>query len=406
MIATSFDANIRWNIILNLLLQLTNMLAPLMLVPLLFSRLGAEVYGKLIYLLSIAGFLTAIIDAGLANYCSSRVARLEEQERNDFFLCVQALKLFFFFAMISILFIVLSVFGSSFSYSEWLLVIGYILLGVLSPYWYFLGIEKLGKITLLTGIGKLISLVLAFLVVDDDGSLKEALFVYIVSLVLPLLILKNFRYREMISSRGRFVAKSAGLLSDAYPLLLSNFGVSLYTNLNGFFVASFLGYGAAGLFGAAERVVKGAQQVVTSVSQAMIGRFSTSNSFALTNGYLKSIFILCALTAFSLYIAASTALPMIGLGEAEIISMTRQLSVVIFLGGCSSSLGIAYLLPREDLKFMASTILGAGFLNVALLYIFSLSFGQSGVVAAIILTEMMILLIFAMRCRMMASKIV
>jgi PST family polysaccharide transporter len=400
---TMIDTKLVQNVSLNIYLQVLNVAAPLIALPILLNRLSIENYGKVVFVLSISAFFVALGDMGLTNYASSKVRIKNNVERCRFFIHVNLLKAIVSIMLSPLFFLIMVLVGEDLSFKFLLLSYGFVFFSCISPFWYFLGLEKLHAITVFTFIGRVLFLLIIFLFVKDTSDTAIVICAYLVGALLPLFAYSQVEYHNIKLNLGESIIAIKELFLTTLPLLISNIGVSIYTSLNGFVVGSVLSYDAAGLFGAAERVIKGAQQVVSSFAQAFVGRFAMISDPKSRRIYLGIIFGIAAFSAWFAHTFAPFILPFIGINNDSIIRLSIDLSYVIIFGTMSSALCLAYLLPRNDLSFMAYSLMFIGCINLLAVIIITPYFGLAVVPKIIVASELILLFIFFLRINLVTG---
>jgi len=392
-----FEEKIFTNMSLNTFLQFINILAPIIAVPILIDSLGLEYYGITVSILSISAFFIALSEMGLTNYASSKISIKHERHKLKYFFAINMLKilsLIFLFPFFILVFLFVS-----FEISYTLILFSYlfVILNCLSPYWYFLGMEKLPNFTFISFIGKLLFIAILVLFVDNEHDINIVLGAYCIGAAFPLLAITKINiinFKKDLKNSLRIVIP---ILKKTQPLFLSNIGIASYTSLNGFLIGQYLTLEFAGLYGAAERMVKGVQQITTSVAQGSVARLSDFKKI-IENRKLIFLIFLTSLSALVLfYFFISDLAPIIGIDNPEIIYLSKLLSPVILFGTLSTTICLAFLIPLDDIGFMSLVTFLAGLFNCLMIIIIASRVGLFVAPLTIVFIEFAIMSLFILR---------
>ena len=154
-------------------LQMTNYLVPILVIPLLLSRVGLESYGMIVLAQGIMNFAVAFADFGL-NLTGTRLISLArgdlvlERSVTQKILVIKVFLLLVTFVGLSFLVKIVSPWQPY----EYLILISYFIVigNVLMPVWYFQGVQKMTWLALLNFLSRIFYLgsVLFFIESSDD----------------------------------------------------------------------------------------------------------------------------------------------------------------------------------------------------------------------------------------------
>jgi PST family polysaccharide transporter len=153
------------------ILQLVNVIIPLVIYPYLIIRLGGEVYGKIIYATSLNAYLLVLVNYGFDISAVKNIAENKEDTNILFNIFKNILwsKLFLLVGSYIIFFI--AIFTIPFVKENFLLCLVSTIVTVgelFFPRWYFLGTEQLKFTTISVVIAKVTSLIFLFLFVHTE----------------------------------------------------------------------------------------------------------------------------------------------------------------------------------------------------------------------------------------------
>ena len=155
-------------------IQLVNILIPLVVYPYLIIRLGAELYGKVIYAASLNAYLIVLVNYGFDISAVKRVAENKENKSALFELFKNVLWSRIFLLLLSYVLFGIAMFTIPFVWENKILCLASttVTLGELFfPRWYYLGMEQLKYTTLTVVIAKVISLILLFIFVTGESDI-------------------------------------------------------------------------------------------------------------------------------------------------------------------------------------------------------------------------------------------
>jgi PST family polysaccharide transporter len=141
---------------------------PMITLPYLILTLGKEMYGLVIFAQAVISYFQMLVSFGYTTSATREVSinRNNKEKLSEIFSSVLITRTILLIASVILLALSLKFIPLSnghkqlFFYSMWIC-----LYEVIFPIWFFLGIEKMKSITLLTLLGRLISLVLIFLLI-------------------------------------------------------------------------------------------------------------------------------------------------------------------------------------------------------------------------------------------------
>ena len=226
------------------ILQLINMLLPLITYPYLIRVLGAELYGWVVFSQSIATYFSILINYGFNFYATKEIAENKENNRivSLIFSTVINIKLILFIVS-SISIILIATHLNTFETHSLLLIfsIGILINETLFPLWFFQGIEKMKYITLISLISKSLFTILIFVFINQKedyifvplltgiGNLSGA----VISLII---IIKNYNIKYTFS-----IKTILKYFKGSFPLFVSNFVMIIRSETNTLIIGAFIG---------------------------------------------------------------------------------------------------------------------------------------------------------------------
>lgn len=367
---------------------------PLLELPILTRALGPEVYGGVVFALSLALALSLVVEFGFNLSASREIARV----RDDAGAIAQVVgsvlvaKLLLLILIAAFCGLGILALGRPEPLAEGLIVPAalFVLAFGLSPFWFFQGLERMvGPIMLNLGL-RVVGLGLLWIFVQDDSDGAVALYIMATAglantLITLVWMLRQTAFpvfslagglREIRRGWHAFIYRSSNdVLMSASPALLG--------------VAS--GRYQTGVFVPAEKLVKAAAGMATPVLTAFFPflsrRFSESGQ---VSGW-PVVFLLTGLSALGALLLAWLAPWLIGLLAgaefADSADLLRLFVWLIPLRVMNQSLGLAILMPLGRDRWAGYSLIASAAAAMAFGFFLSREFGAVGMVAGLLTGE-------------------
>jgi PST family polysaccharide transporter len=398
------------NILSLYVLQGLNYVIPLIVLPYLVRVLGVERYGLVAFSQSFAQYFTILTDYGF-NFSATRSIAKRSDETTSIsrlFFSVLFIKLGLMVLGAIILLLIVGIVprfhqNSAFFLVAYLAVVG----NTLFPVWYFQGIEKMRYISGIVGTTRLVGAAALLIFVHGPGDA-------LLTLTIQSLALMSGGIAGLWIAFKRFHVGFAwptaddlrSTLAEGWHLFLSTAALSLYTNTNVFLVGIFAGNLEAGYFSAAEKLIRAVQGLINPIIQAIFPHMNSlalrSRSLALSFASKAFIWVSAFAMACSLFIfLLAGRIVELGFGNSagRSIPILRWIALLPFLGAISSVLGVLIMITFGLDKQFSKILIFAGIFNVTLAIPFIRAYGANGAGAAVLFTEVIVVLaiIFVLR---------
>ena len=382
------------------IIQGTNFLLPLLVLPYLISVLGLSNFGLVSLAQSLAFYWTMLVEYGF-NLSTTRQIALHKEDPellsdivSRTVLTKGLLLLFSAIAFFILIYTVpyFSAHRSLYSIS-FMMVIGQACI----PVWFFQGMEKMKFITYINVVSKVILTLSIFFFITRPSDLVYVCFFYglgnfIPGLVGIWLMFRRFGVRFRWPAGYHFMQE----LKTGWYIFLSHFSINICTNSNIFILGFFASGTVVGYYSIAEKVANIARQLLLIFFQTTypaVCKQMARGHEALLAFYRKyfipfSVFIviLCAgIFIFSDYIViffAKQAVPQISTAIRWLILVP----VIVLMNMPPFQTLLAYNYQKS---YMVVFMIGSA-LNIALNIILANYFSLWGTIAAVILTELFI----------------
>lgn len=382
------------------IIQGTNFLLPLIVLPYLISVVGLAKYGVVALAQSFVFYWTMFTDYGFNLSTTREIALFKEDPKKiseivsstifaKSLLCLIAL--FGFIVLVNAVPVFFQ--NRRLYYFGFIMVIGQSLI----PVWFFQGIEQMKYITFINVAGKIIQTALIFLLVKLPSDFVYVLLFYgLGSLIAGIfgiwLMFSRFKVSLQPLNRKSVLHE----LKKGWYIFLSHFSINICTNSNIFILGFFANEITIGYYSIAEKAVSIVRQLLMIFFQATYPaickqvvkgqRFVRSFFHSYFIPFASGIVILCiAIFLFADYITVF----FVGHSVTEITSSIRWMiimPVIVCLNMPAFQTLLAYNYQKS---YMLIFVLGSA-LNIALNLTLARYFLIAGTIMSVVLTEVFI----------------
>lgn len=255
------------------LLQIVNILVPLVLYPYLITHLGTEKYGLVVFAQSIILYLAIIINFGFNIFATKEVA-INKDNRNNLSSIVSivlVIKIILFLFVLLVLSVL--VFSIPSLYEYWYLyylAIGMLIYEVFVPIWYFQGVEKMRYITIINVISRFIfaGFILIFVNKSQDFW-KVPMFNLIGFSVGGAISMYIIFFIHKISFVKPTVRNLKTYISGSFPFFIALLSRDSYVRASPIIVGTFIGLKEVAYFDLAEKILSALKSFIAIVSQTI-----------------------------------------------------------------------------------------------------------------------------------------
>lgn len=393
---------IKKNFVYNNLLNITNIVIPLLVFPYISRILGPEKLGVVSFTISLVLTFGIVASLGLPIYGIREIAKVKNNKKN---LSKTFSELFF----LQLIWLVIA----TIIYGIWLYISDTLvddntlkllsffhlisLVGLL--YWFYHGIENYKVITVTNLMSKLIMVVLTYVLIkeQEDYWLYYALTILAFFLSAFFNIVYAFKKVNLTTKELNFKRHFKAILI----LFATQIAIGIYVN----FDIVFLGYLSTdtevGYYTPANRIIKIALVFITSLGTILvpkITRFIKEKDFTEAKKTITKSLQFVALFAlpfmFATYFLSEEIITIFaGKQYAKSVFLLQVATPLIFIIGLSNVFGIQVLVPyHKEKELMISVCIGVVF-NIVLSLILIPKFNALGAVLVLIITEIIITLI-------------
>ena len=386
-------------------LQMVNYILPLIVVPYLFTTLGAEKFGLIAFAQAVVAYFGLFVNYGFNLSATKEISvhRDSPKKVSEIYSSVTTIKVLF--SIIAFGIFTLMVFSIDRFSEDWklyLFTFGTIVESILFPVWFFQGMERMKYITIIYTISKIIVTGLIFIVIkSSDDYLFVPILYFIGSIssgaLAMYVLLKQFQVKFILPSLDQIVFQ----LQDGWHLFISNVSINMYRNANVLILGLMTTTLYVGYYALAEKIIKALQSLMGPVSEVLYPYIAKKSANQSLQKSLNNIFkiakyysVILGIVSLSILLLAPFIVYVLGGSYIDnVILDMRILSVVIFFGGLNYLFGIIGLINLGYKKYFMMSVLFAGMSNVILSFLLSPILQDAGAAIALSISEFILFLL-------------
>lgn len=361
-------------------LQIFIMVIPLVTYPYLIRTLGTETYGLVAFAQAVAGYLLLFVGFGFNISATKEVSvhQNNKEKLSEIISSVLIIKIALFVIGLLILSLLLIFIEKAHNYKAIFYLSLWICLDdILSPFWYFQGIERMKYITYITLINRLffLSLIFVFIRTPDDYLFVPAIngagsiFTGIIALYI---IFKVHKIR--LIKQPYHILKT--YFKESIPIFASTVSIKLYVSTNKVILGAFLGMSEVAYYDLGEKIISLLKIPQGLINQTIFPKINKDRDinfvkklFATSIGINILLFIIVLL--FSKYIVLILG----GQHMIPAISVIMILGLSVPIIAMSNIFGIQLLIPFGYSKKFSQVIITSGLIYLIQLFIIWLTVG-------------------------------
>lgn len=393
--------SIQKNYLYNTLLQITNILYPLITFPYVSRVIGPEGIGQVAFILSLTQYFVLIAALGIPAYGVREIARLkgnplgQEKLFNELF-TINFIQSLIVGVIYLIVVLSLTTFNSELPYFLYGLV--FVVLGFTNIDWYFSGREEFKLITVRNLIVKLASIAFLFVFVRERSDFNWYFAITFVALLLNNLVNILFLKGKL---NFRFTLHYRSHLRPLIMLFATIFITGIYILLDSVILGFLTNNTEVGYYNASMRLYKAALPIVTSLGVVMLPRMSQALEANNKQGYQQMIdqsvnfhFLISMPIALIVFLFAKQLLLLFA-GEEfyPAIVSTQYLAPLIVVVGYANILMLQILNTLRLEKMMVLAVIAGALVSVVLNFVLIPQYLHLGAAKATFVTEIFISLI-------------
>ncbi|MGG5460743.1 oligosaccharide flippase family protein [Clostridium sp. B9] len=363
------------NIAFKFLLNLFNLVVPILIGPYVLRKLGPDLMGAVNFSQTIFGYFFIFAGFGVYQYGLREISRVRQDKE---LLSKTFTSLFVFTGMTTIITTIAYLFFIKFMYSGTIVYTACMILtfnliaNIFYVEWINEALENYDFITIKTIVVRIIYIVLLFMFVKNAKDLKNYLYLLVLSTILNNII--SYVY---IKKSIKFNFKDIKIKRHIKPMflvvILSNVNV-LYTQLDKFLLGEFVGLKEVGYYGTAQNISTIISTLLLSVIHVTIPRLShyiandnDEEYINLLDKITKIYFLLLFPAAIGMVVLAKEIVLIYGGQEyVNAIPMLVVFSIYMITLGYETILGNQVMYIKKKEKEQVEMIFVGGFVNLIL----------------------------------------
>jgi PST family polysaccharide transporter len=383
------------------IVQASNYLVPVIILPYLFRVLGDSRYGLIEFARAVSVYFLTVTDYGFSLSATREISvhREDPQKVSEIFSAVMLLR--FLFLVLSLAALVALVFGIPRLRMDWavyLLAFGHVIGQWLLPAWLFQGMERMKLVAIVNVIARVLFIVLILVCVrtPDDYIYVPAfqsLTVIGTGLITLVIAFRAFALRFYVPAVG--VLKRE--LKNGWHIFVSRIAASLYTTSNIVILGLFADVSSVGYFAAGDKIARAVQGLQIPLSQAIfphIGKLAVSSrqaALAFTAQVTRVVSVLTLALSVGLFLTAPyVARLALGPDFAPGVPVIRILSFLPFIIGLSNIFGVQIMVNFGLKRAMTRILMAAAFFNIVMALAVVVPLRHIGISITALLTEMFV----------------
>ncbi|HBE42172.1 MAG TPA: flippase [Bacteroidales bacterium] len=316
------------------ILQVSNLLIFILLIPFLFRILGKENYGIVIFAQTIVAYFSILVNFGLNVSATHDISINRDNlfKRTEIISSVLIIKVFFFFVSFFVVLILISLIPSlKNNPTVYIFSMLYCLSEALFPVWYFQGIEKMKYITYINVGTRVISALIVFLIIKkpDDYFLVPLLLGSgtFAGSIIGLCIMFSIKGNKF---ELQSLKKIINGINYNLPLFFSNVSSQIYVNGNKLLIGSILGMPTLAFYDIAERLVNMVKVPISVIGQVLFPKVSRDSDVRFVHKIMTFATIVYVIVYVLLFISADHLVNLFtGVLNSTAISIVRILGLSI-----------------------------------------------------------------------------
>lgn len=360
------------------LLQIFNLVLPLISYPYLIRVLGANIYGMIIYSQAIISYLVVIVNFGF-NITATKEISINKNSTtkiNEIVSSIYIIKGILFLIALFILFIFLEINNQThtnkilFYLTFWMCLYEFIF-----PLWYFQGIEKMKYITFLTLISRLTFLGLIFLLIHSPTDYLWVPTINGIGAIISSILAINILNKEGLKLKWQTVPTLISYVKSSYIMALSYSTNIFKTSFNIILVKHLFSLKEVAYFDLAMKIITLGTTFLDLISQAVFPKMSRTKDILFLKKILTlSFFVSIVMMLFIQYFAPILVQILGGgnMNEASKITRLMALNLPVYIIG--ALLGRNCLLIFGYDQFVLKSMIYSGVFYLFTIIVYFLTF--------------------------------
>ena len=363
-------------------------------VPILARALGAAAYGELVWVQATALLASILVDYGFNLSASRDIAR--NRDSNSFVqrICGEVfLAKLVLLSIVTLPLLITYLLFTPVSAGMALAGFGYFLGFGLTPFWYFQGMERMGRAVAIETVTRLVALIGLFLFVHTPEDKTLGLTIMALGSIACTGITIAMCRSETGSFKGSFKGAMTQLRQSTAFFVYKSSG-QLMTTAATTVLGSIAGKAAVGIFAPTEKVVKAVIGLALPVFHAFYPHLSRLFVEDRQKKHQQSLWLVIGVTVSGLaaaiilsFVGPTIMTWMLGPGYDEVNQLLLLMVWLIPLRLLNQTLGFTVLLPAQKEHTAGTAMLLSSALSLGLGAFLAASHGAMGMVTGMLIGE-------------------
>ncbi|WP_367757264.1 oligosaccharide flippase family protein [Flavobacterium sp. WC2430] len=356
------------------ILQLSNLLIPIITYPLLIKRLGGDSYGKVVFAQAIMAYFAIIVSFGF-NIIGTKEVSIHRNNITKLSKIVSSIfqvKFFLFFFSIIIMLVYILIFDvpkkeiELYFFSIWVCLNEF-----LFPTWYFQGLEKMKNIAIISIINKLLVLFCIVVFIKKENDYILVPLINLIGVGVSCIIGLYYLRKDNIKFRLQSNISMLHYIKKSYVMALSFSVNTIKTNLNIILAKYFFTYSAVAYFDLALKIVNIFISFLDIISQSIYPKMSITKDKIFLNKILKFSLAVSLILMLAVQISSGLLIRLLG-GEKMIdsINILRILAIVFPIYIMGALLGRNALIIYGHNSSVLKSMIYSGIFYVLFIFVF------------------------------------
>ncbi len=383
------------------ILQISNYLFPIIVLPYVVRVLGPDKYGLVQFAAAFSTYLQMICDYNFALTGTRMISqnRNDQKKLSEIFSSIIFIKIILFLVTF-VLFIVIILSIEKFSSDSmvYILSTGMVLGSVLSPLWFFQGIEKMKYITIIQVSVRIVATIFIFLLIQTTSDYLVLVIInsstqLAIGLIGLVISINVFKIKILIPGKGMII----NILKHGWNVFLSSIWINFYTTSNTFLLGLFANNTIVGYYAGADKIRIAFQGIHSTLSLSVFPFVSNlvKESYEKFINFNRKLLILSGTSGLIISVILfvfSNPITNLILGKdfTDSADLLRIISALPLLISLSNVFGIQTMLPMGFDKSFNKILGFAALVHIILLLIFIPIYFAEGVAYTVILTELIV----------------
>lgn len=380
------------------IVQASNYLVPVIILPYLFRVLGDSRYGLVEFARALSVYFLTLTDYGFSLSATREIAvhREDPQKVSEIFSAVMLLRcLLVVLSLAALGVIVLAVPRLRSDWAVYLLAFGPVIGQWLLPAWLFQGMERMKLVAVVNVVARLLFIVLIFVFVRGPQDYLyvpafQSVTVIGTGLISLIVAFRAFPIRFYVPPAAAMVRE----VKNGWHIFVSRMATTLYTTSNIIILGLFTGNASVAYYAAGDKIARAVQGLQIPLSQAIFPHIaklaaqSRQAALAFASRVIRLVGVLTLGLSVGLFVAAPY-IARAALGEkfAPGVPVIRILSFLPFIIGLSNIFGVQIMVNFGLQRAMTRILTAAGILNIIVAVALVVPFRHIGVSITALLTE-------------------